>query len=267
MIVKKNVIYKISNTINHKVYLGQARNFSKRWIAHKSDARKGSNMYIHRAMRKYGEDKFSIDIIFNVFDETDLNWAESELIKQWDCCAIDGEEKGYNLLRGGEFMDSEASSLYNKKLVEEGTHKFMGKRGSEFATERNKKAVLNGTNVFCGERGSILSKETNKKRMTDGTHNVLQIHTCEYCGFTGKGMNMQRWHGENCKHSPNYKEPHNNKALVWLITHKDWNGEWIVVKNLAKFCKENNLCSGVMCNTQPEKLDNYHKGFKCKKKT
>jgi len=32
--------------------------------------------------------------------------------------------------------------------------------------------------------------------------NVSVTVTCEYCGTTGSGIAMRRWHGKNCKHKP-----------------------------------------------------------------
>lgn len=60
-------IYKITNLINNKCYIGQSRNIKRRFSNHKSDAfNKKSNQYnypLYRAIRKYGIDNFLFEII------------------------------------------------------------------------------------------------------------------------------------------------------------------------------------------------------------
>lgn len=53
-------IYKITNIKNNKVYIGQVYNKSvnDRFERHKHDALNNSNLYIHRAIRKYGINNF-----------------------------------------------------------------------------------------------------------------------------------------------------------------------------------------------------------------
>jgi hypothetical protein len=73
----------------------------------------------------------------------------------------------------------------NKKLVEEGTHNFLG-------PELNKKRVEAGTHNFVGS-------EANLKRLAEGRHPSQMKKTCEHCGkITSVGM-YKRWHGDNCK--------------------------------------------------------------------
>lgn len=60
-------IYKIENLITHKVYIGQSVNIYHRWLAHKSNSiNKNSTQYnkhLYSAMRKYGIENFSFEII------------------------------------------------------------------------------------------------------------------------------------------------------------------------------------------------------------
>lgn len=59
------IIYKITNKINGKIYIGQTVNdLSRRWSQHISCAkRKDTNMSIVNAIRKYGKDNFDIEEI------------------------------------------------------------------------------------------------------------------------------------------------------------------------------------------------------------
>lgn len=94
-------IYKIENLINHKVYIGQSIDIYKRWNEHKYSAfnkkLKIYNIPIYRAIRKYGLDNFSFDIIK---ETNDLNYWEIFLIQIYH--ATDSNH-GYNLSEGGYF--------------------------------------------------------------------------------------------------------------------------------------------------------------------
>lgn len=52
-------IYKITNLLNNKCYIGQSRNIYRRWQAH----RYANDSYpLHVAMKKYGMENFSFEI-------------------------------------------------------------------------------------------------------------------------------------------------------------------------------------------------------------
>ena len=62
-------IYKVTNNINNKVYIGQtSTSIEKRWTQHKSAARtaKNNKIIFYNAINKYGEDNFTIDVIYEV---------------------------------------------------------------------------------------------------------------------------------------------------------------------------------------------------------
>lgn len=65
--MKKIGIYKIINTVNGKVYVGQSINIYERWAQHKYKSiypeELGYNSAIHAAMRKYGFENFIFEII------------------------------------------------------------------------------------------------------------------------------------------------------------------------------------------------------------
>ena len=65
MQIDYGTIYKITNLITKKVYIGQTRqNYTRRFNAHKQAARKGSYYSkLHAAMREYGENNFIIEKI------------------------------------------------------------------------------------------------------------------------------------------------------------------------------------------------------------
>ena len=104
---KKGKIYIIKNLINNKVYIGQTiQKLSKRFNGHccYSKTDKSINMYIKRAIHKYGRENFSIELLEECNIE-DLNQREQYWIKKYD-----SYNNGYNLTLGGQ--DSNYFSLH-----------------------------------------------------------------------------------------------------------------------------------------------------------
>ena len=92
------IIYKITNTLNNKMYIGQTtRNIASRWREHKSRSSPSDGTYLHNAIAKYGENNFVIEQIDNCPDEL-LNDREIEWITILDTMY----PNGYNLTIGGE---------------------------------------------------------------------------------------------------------------------------------------------------------------------
>jgi group I intron endonuclease len=57
-------VYKITNKINSKVYVGiTIQGYKVRWCKHCSDSIHDSTFPLHNAIRKYGIDNFQIEVI------------------------------------------------------------------------------------------------------------------------------------------------------------------------------------------------------------
>lgn len=67
-------IYRFTNIVNHKIYIGSAKNLRKRFVQHRSMLRTNCHHSIHfqNAYNKYGESSFIYDIIENVQDSSQL---------------------------------------------------------------------------------------------------------------------------------------------------------------------------------------------------
>ncbi len=70
----KQGIYKITNVVNNKCYVGSTINADRRWNGHKRALKKQihCNRYLQRAWDKYGEQSFTFEIIENVLDKSRL---------------------------------------------------------------------------------------------------------------------------------------------------------------------------------------------------
>lgn len=116
-------IYKITNTINNKVYIGQSINIQKRWSSHRTKPfNKNSNTYdlpLYRAIRKYGLSNF----IFEVIEECEadkLNEKEQFYIQKYKA---NDSNFGYNLTMGGstatvpsKLTEADVEEIYNLLL-------------------------------------------------------------------------------------------------------------------------------------------------------
>ena len=100
-------IYKITNNINNKVYIGKTEfSIEKRFKEHCKDAFRDKNEKrpLYAAMRKYGIENFEISLI----EETN-NPEEREIF--W-IGYYEGYTKGYNATRGGD-----GKCLYNHSKI------------------------------------------------------------------------------------------------------------------------------------------------------
>lgn len=113
-------IYIIRNTINNKVYVGQTIvSIKLRFQNHLSAARNNKDYVIGKAIRKYGEDKFYVELLEECLKE-ELNERE----KYWISFFKSTNNKyGYNLSIGGhhpfttKVLDKEKIfSLFNKGI-------------------------------------------------------------------------------------------------------------------------------------------------------
>lgn len=100
-LLKKGLyIYKITNLINNKIYIGQTTScVQKRFDEHNIHG-KYNKMPIDKALFKYGKENFKVEIIDDkAKDQDELNLKEQYYIALYNSC---DKKIGYNLLIGGK---------------------------------------------------------------------------------------------------------------------------------------------------------------------
>lgn len=90
-------IYKITNRVNNKVYIGQTRyTIEHRWNQHLRALRKKNPVHLYSAMLKYGKENFTIEKVEEVpnekLDEREIFWIAE----------YDSFKNGYNMTQGGQ---------------------------------------------------------------------------------------------------------------------------------------------------------------------
>ncbi len=107
------IIYKITNKINGKVYIGQTtRSLKERWWQH--CRKKAYCPFIHHAIQKYGKENFTIEQIDIAIDRDELDKKEQYWIKYYKSNNV---KFGYNLTGGGESR-KELSFVVRMKISE-----------------------------------------------------------------------------------------------------------------------------------------------------
>lgn len=143
------IIYKVTNLVNQKVYIGQSinsLNHRKKQHYKESKYHKNDTTYFHNALRKYKEQDFIWEIIEELNSKEELNEKEIYWINYYQST---DKEKGYNLKfggnNGGKCCESTKRKIVNttlKKWANPEIAKRM-KEGLIKGTETVKKQALN----------------------------------------------------------------------------------------------------------------------------
>ena len=171
-------IYKITNVLDGKIYIGKSNNYKHRFNAHKHRALKGSTgcPHLYAAMRKYGVENFICEKIDESFTQEDLCRKEIFWIEKLDArntCI------GYNIARGGEGgatwswsdLTDEKKAEIRKKLSIASKNAHASRTDEEKAEISKKLSIANsgennpmfGKNAYAGKTDGELKLISEKK--------------------------------------------------------------------------------------------------------
>lgn len=177
------VIYRYTNLINGKTYIGQTINYKERFRTHKNSSynpkKSDYNYLFHRAIRKYGIDNFRIDILFAVnAPEFIITKVLDEQEKYWIKEHNSYGESGYNLTEGG-------GGVIRKHTIEE------NKRHSE---------QLKG--MFAKEKNPFWKKKWNQTQKDANYTKVLKFdlddnYICEFESLKDAAFSVGKTHSGN----------------------------------------------------------------------
>ena len=112
----RGFIYKITNKVNGKSYIGQTiQNVKERFYQHCATkcSQAVLNMVIHKAITKYGKSNFTIEVIEEV-ESANLNDRERYWIRYYD-----SYNNGYNSTEGGQDGIKLFKNLDTESIVRE----------------------------------------------------------------------------------------------------------------------------------------------------
>lgn len=135
------MIYKILNNITGDFYIGYtSKTLEERFEKHLYAAKGGTNTHLHKAMRKYGYENFSISCL-----QEDGTLNEDEAL--W----IAKLQPSYNMTSGGEGGNTSNSpnfkeAMKNRRSYEGSGNPNFGKRGED--SPKSQRVLLDGVE-YC----------------------------------------------------------------------------------------------------------------------
>ena len=144
------VIYKTTNIINKKYYIGKDAKNSKNYL--------GSGVALNNAIKKYGKENFTKEILCYCIDLCDLNQKEIEYVNE----EIVNDPMSYNLVLGGQGGD-------HSKFIKNWYLK--GKTYEEvFGEERAKKIKQKKNNSLKGKNNGMYDNGDKIKGEKNGMY-------------------------------------------------------------------------------------------------
>ena len=151
-------IYKATNKINNKSYIGFTQEFKERIIGHKRDSEKynkdSSYRTFYAAIQKYGWENFTWEILYQSkeLDHT-KNEMENYFIEEYRTFLGYKDCKGYNMTLGGD-------GSHGRECNEQTRKKISNSLSKHYESDENK------------ERLSILTKEAMKNLSEESKQNI-----------------------------------------------------------------------------------------------
>jgi group I intron endonuclease len=183
---KMGIIYKATNTVTGKVYIGQTiRTLEKRIRGHRTLAfrKEKPKFKFHKAIRKYGLEAFIWEVVLTCLVE-ELNDKETTCIKE-----NDSYRNGYNMTEGGGAKYLSITSEVRQKM--EAGRK--GRKPSKETRQKMSECRRGDKNHFYGRHhtegtrqklremniGKLLSDETKRKIGLSSAGHTLSLETRE----------------------------------------------------------------------------------------
>lgn len=165
-------IYKWTNMINHKVYIGQAQYFYDRMIQYKHGH---YNKHMKFAISKYGIDNFEIEIVekdvpIDLLDEREQYWMDYyesyNQLKGYNICPIAGSNRGVPAWNKGIKTPPEVRKKISEGLKNYYSENEVWNKGipaTEEAKEKNRLSNSGKNNGMWGRKHTEESKEKNRQ--------------------------------------------------------------------------------------------------------
>lgn len=188
-------IYKITNKINNKCYVGITKNVKQRWQSHSNKSKiENEQRPLPQAMKKHGLENFTFEVIETTDSANAARLKEIEYIKTLNSLWT---ANGYNISPGGALpTDDQIMILKERMLTKNPMSELRFNKGSfkpghkpQFTDQRRE----NHSKVKLGCLNPMHGNPQASKHLNEVTV------ACEHCGIVTTRGNIKRWHGDNCK--------------------------------------------------------------------
>jgi hypothetical protein len=218
-------IYKTTNLINGKIYIGQTIRSSEKYL--------GSGIKLKEAIKKYGKKNFKKEILLTVSTQQELDEAEIYFIKLFDS---NNPKIGYNLNEGGQLENKTGTKLH-KETKEKISKSLKGFKHSE-ETKKLMSKNSSGENNGMYKKGHLISGEKNGrfggKGTTDETREkISKSKKGSKASEETKKLISEKLSGEN---NGMYGK---NQYNIWLIKY----GKEVADKKLQEFKEKQKLAN------------------------
>jgi group I intron endonuclease len=222
-------IYKITNKVNNRLYIGYSKRPAARWYDHKLYAANNRKGVLYDAMRKHGVENFVFEIIYQSLDMNHTkNIMEDFFITEYNSRT----PNGYNNAPGGQGGALNIGFKHSENTKKKISIARKGKKMSD-QTKQKISLKLSGCNNYM-----------YGKHHTDQTKKILSEKA------------KTRTYDPTCRSY--IKGPNNPTSKTYVV--KIPGGDHKQVVNLKYFCCYNNLNESEMRKTLRGKAKQ-HKGY------
>ncbi len=148
-------IYKITNNINNKIYIGQTvRSLKERFLQHQASCN-AKNSAISNAIQKYGKENFIIEEIDGANSLSELNYLEWLYIHKFNCIS----PNGYNLKEGGGSKGALCQKIINKI-----NKTLKGRKITPKQARKHKNAMARRMKIFGPNKKSMEALDKSREK-------------------------------------------------------------------------------------------------------
>lgn len=187
-------VYKITNKINQKCYIGITHNLQERWTNHTSDYTiKTIKRPLYAAMKKYGKENFFIEILFEYITEQEAKEKEIKCIFEMQSL---WNKNGYNISEGGSLPTEKQRKDSSLRMKTQNPMTILRTNKGSFIKGQKPKITPERNNKIKESKIGINNPNFGNKEAANHLHvNII----CEHCSKTISKGNYYRWHGNRCK--------------------------------------------------------------------
>lgn len=212
-----NEIYKITNKINGKIYVGLTiQGTGVRYLHHLYEARSGSTFPIHRAIRKYGESNFEVTTIVSIETQEELKNLEKFYIKE---LKANNRQFGYNMTEGG---DGTFGRLHSEETKEKIRQKAIGRIIKEETKERLKeRQALHKINdpLYYEKKWKAVEASNKVNRKSIEVYSIDNIYLKTYQSVTEAALDLGVTRSGISKSlNPKYFKSNKNRKYIYKYT-------------------------------------------------